>query len=226
MLLELGPGLIEVNEKAQNRLAYALMQAERDQAKSSLDRPTPYSISSIAYKKVGATSFSVGGLTVPTPAIPGAGVFVGDLFGRGGASAEHYLGVQIFGGKTAGPRGSELALQALNMMPSGTVWVPAPGTGLDAYGNVSGTAIRSMLADLRANGRRGENFVVIGQPGDERAVFTQVAGEWHPFLYFIQPATYTDRYGFYERADAEVAQQFPGIMNEELDRALERIARI
>lgn len=220
MLAAVGPGLEKANEKAQNRMAYALMQAEREQAKASLANPTPFSVSSIVYKKVGEPSFKVGALTVPTPNIPGAGVFVGDLFKQFGADEEHYLGVQIFGGQTAGPRKSELALQAMGMMPPGYVWAPAKNLVLNAYGNVRPAGIGSMLADLKRNGRRGENYVVIGKPGQEKAVLTKVGDEWYPYLYFIKPASYSERYGFYDRANAEVGQKFPTILREEVEKAL------
>lgn len=220
MLAAIGPGLEKANEKAQNRMAYALMVAEREQAKASLANPTPFSVSSIVYKKVGASSFTVGGITVPTPDIPGAGVFIGDLFKRFGADEEHYLGVQIFGGQTAGPRRSELALQAMGMMPQGYVWAPAQNVGLDAYGNVKGSVIGSMLADLKRNGRRGENFVVIGPRGQEKGILTRVGDDWYPWLYFVRPASYAGRYGFYERADTEVGQKFPTILSEEVEKAL------
>lgn len=225
LLAAIGPGLEVANEKAQNRMAYALMVAEREQAKASLANPTPFSVSSIVYKKVGATSFKVGSVTVPTPAIPGAGVFVGDLFQRFGATEEHYLGVQIFGGKTAGPRRSELALQSLGFMPTGTVWAPAPGVGFDAYGNIKGSVISSMIADFKRNGRRGENFVIIGRAGDEKGVLTRVGDGWYPFLFFIKPATYDARFGFYDRANAEVAQKFPAILREEVEKVLAQAAK-
>lgn len=224
LLASLGPALDEANQKAQNRMAYALMVAEREQARSSLDNPKPFTVNAIVYKKHGETSFKVGDLTVSTPNIEGAGVFVGDLFKRFGANEEHYLGVQIFGGKTAGPRASELRLQEMGMMPSGMVWVPAPNVGLDSYGNVKGQVIQKMLADLRANGRRGQNFVVLGRPGQEKGIYTKVGDEWFPFLAFVSPKTYTDRFGFYERANAEVSQKFVGILDEEIDRALAKAA--
>lgn len=225
MLAAIGPGLEIANEKAQNRMAYAIMVAEREQAKASLANPTPFSVSSIVYKKVGATSFTVGGITVPTPDIPGAGVFIGDLFKRFGANEEHYLGVQIFGGQTAGPRPSELTLQAMGLMPEGTVWAPARNVGLDAYGNVKGSVIGSMLADLKRNGRRGDNFVVIGRAGQESGVLTRVGEDWYPFLFFVKRASYAARYEFYDRANVEVGQKFPAILSEEVEKALAQAAK-
>ena len=223
MIASLSPALEKANERAQNKMAYTLMQAEREHAKSKLDRPTSFTISSIVYKKYGASSFTVGDLTVATPDIPGAGVFVGDLFKRFGANEEHYFGVQIFGGKTAGPRASELRLQEMGMMPAGKVWVPAPGVGLDSYGNVKGTVIQKMLAEFKTYGRRAVNFVVLGKPGDEKGVYTKVGDEWFPFLAFVDAKSYSGRVDFYEKADSEVQQKFKGILDEAIDAELAKL---
>lgn len=226
MIADLGPGLARANEKAQNAMAYKLMMAEREQAKASLDRPTPFSVSSIAYKKVGASSFTVGNVTVSTPDIPGAGVFVVDRRKQAKADDRSYLGVQIFGGSTAGPRASEQTLQALGLMPIGTVWVPAANVKLDAYGNMRGAGIGSMLADLKANGRRGQNFAVIGRNGDERGIITRIGDEWYPWLWFVTPRSYSERLEFYQRAEAEVSSQFKPILDAEIDKELQRLAAL
>ena len=225
MIADLGPGLDRANKNAQNKMAYELMVAERDQAKSSLDRPTPFTVSSIAYKKVGATSFKAGSVTVSVPDVAGAGLFVADMFHNRRADEDAYVGVQIFGGATAGPRASERALQSMGFMPRGTVWVPAAGVGLDAYGNVRGAGIQSMLADLRANGRRGQNFAVMGAPGREKGIITKVGDDWYPWLWFVTPRVYSARLGFYERAEREVAARFPQILADAVDYELQRMSR-
>lgn len=225
LIADLGPGLERASERAQNQMAYKLMVAEREQAKTELDRPTPFTVSSIAYKKVGATSFSVGNVTVSTPSIPGAGVFVVDRRKQVQANERAYLGVQIFGGNTAGPRGSELALRALGFLPSSKVWVPAANVKLDAYGNIRAAGITSMLADLKANGRRGQNFAVIGRPGDENGIFTKIGDEWFPWLWFVTPRVYSAKLGFYERAESEVAAQFPKLLADAVDYELQRMAK-
>lgn len=225
LIADLGPGLQRANVFAQNKMAYELMVAERDQAAASLDRPTPFTVSSIAYKKVGATSFRAGSVTVSVPNIPGAGVFVADRFHNAGAEAERYVGVQIFGGATAGPRRSEKALRNLGLMPAGTVWLPAQGVGLDAYGNVKGSVVQAMLSDLRAHGRNGENFRVIGRAGQEKGIYTKVGDDWYPWLWFVTPRTYSAKLGFYERAEREVATQFPTILANAVDYELTRMAR-
>lgn len=225
MIADLGPGLERANVFAQNKMAYELMVAERNQLAADIDRPTPFTVSSIAYKKVGATTFKAGSVTVTVPNIPGAGVFVADRFHATGADEQDYVGVQVFGGSTAGPRASERALRNLGMMPAGKVWMPAQGVGLDAYGNVRGAGIQVMLTDLRAHGRNGENFRVIGRAGQEKGIYTKVGDDWYPWLWFVTPRTYSAKLGFYQRAEQEVATQFPTILANAVDYELARMAR-
>ncbi len=229
MIADLGPGLDRANKNAQNKMAYELMKAEKDQLKSALDRPTPYSVNSIAYKKVGQTSFTVKSgnqsATVQAGEIKGAGVFVADIANQERADDQDYLGVQTMGGTTAGPRPSEIELKRLGMMPAGMVWVHAGGATLNAYGNVPGPTIRSMLADLRNNGRRGKKFFVMGPPGQEKGVYIKEGGNWLPFIYFVTPRVYGKKLGFYERAEAEITANFNRILAEAVDYQLERMAR-
>lgn len=229
MIADLGPGLDRANKNAQNKMAYELMKAEKDQLKSALDRPTPFSVNSIAYKKADATSFTVkaGGktATVATGDVKGAGVFVADIANQERADDQDYLGVQTMGGTTAGPRPSEIELKRLGMMPAGMVWVHAGGATLNAYGNVPGPTIRSMLADLRNNGRRGKKFFIMGSPGQEKGVYINVGGNWLPFIYFVTPRVYGKKLGFYERAEAEITANFNRILAEAVDYQLERMAR-
>ncbi len=221
---ELPAGLQRAGVRAQNSMAYWTWDLERDQLARDIDRVTPYSVSSIAYKKVGASSFTVGNLTVSTPNIPGAGVFVVDRRKQQPADERSYLGVQIFGGTSAGPKGSELALRAMGLLPSGKVWVPASNVKLDAYGNVRAKGIQAMVADLKANGRKGKEFVVVGPPGDERGIFTKIGDEWYPWLWFVTPRTYQARFGFYERAEKAVQLHFKGLLDEEINKELAKMA--
>ena len=64
MLAAIGPGLEKANEKAQNRMAYALMVAEREQAKASL----AYLHDGALRLTVGEGAEAVAGLLVFAPA--------------------------------------------------------------------------------------------------------------------------------------------------------------
>jgi hypothetical protein len=237
LIADLGPGLERANERAQNKMAYNLMVAEREQAKSDLDRPVPGTLSSILYKKYGATSlsFSNPGYTVAVPGIKGAGVFVGDLYGKTLATTESVLGVQIEGGPPAGPKRSAKILQQFRFMPAGKVWVPALGAPLDAYGNLRGSLISFMLQNMGTNPYApvtdDNKFLLMGEPGDEYGIYwkgstsaAQKGGAWRPLLWFINPPTYSKRYKWNERADTEVAAQFNGILAWYVDDELARMA--
>jgi hypothetical protein len=237
LLAGLGGELQKANELSQNKMAYELWGAERRAAKSDLDRPTPWTLSSIVYKKFGAKQFTVKNkagdpIFVRTPGIEGAGVFVVDKFERDRSDAEHYLGVQTLGGVTAGPRRSETALQMRGWMPKGKIWVPAVGTRLDRYGNVPGSLISAMLSNLGANpygqgqpGNVEEKYVLVGPRGDEEGVFQKVRGEWRPFLWFVSRETYQSRFDFYGTADKEIQLKFQGILAGYVNKAIEKAGK-
>ena len=238
LITDLGPGLERANERAQNKMAYTLMQAEREQAKSDLDRPVPAVISSILYKKYGASSisFSNPSYTVSVPNIKGAGVFVGNLFAKTLATFDSVLGVQIEGGPPAGPKRSAKVLQQFGFMPRGKVWVPALGAPMDAYGNLRGSLLSFMLQNMGTNPYApvtDENkFIVMGEPGQEYDIYwkgsasrKQKGGAWRPLLWFINPPTYQPRFKWAERADTEVATNFNGLLSWYIDDELARMAR-
>lgn len=224
MLAAIGPGLEKANEKAQNKMAKQLMYAEREQAKSDLDRPKPFTVSSIGYKQYGAKSLTIKSdkksATLNTPDIKGAGLFVADLTKQAGAIAESYFGVQMLGGTTAKPRKSELFLQKEGFMPQGMVWVPASGAQFDAYGNITGPTIWSMMRELANNKGRGPNYFMFSNKG----VFVKRDGQWMPFLWFVTPRQYAPKLDFQGRAESEIASKFNAILSAEVEYELRKAA--
>lgn len=214
MIAALKDKLPKAVEYAQNKMIYQVWAAEKDQMQKDIDRPTPFSLNSLQYKKVGT----------PKPLelnTDGAAVYMANAFKAGSkVGPDEYLGVQIVGGLTAGPRRSERLMQSLGWMPKDTVWVPASGVPLNQYGNISGALISAMLTNLGANpygnkkNRSAEKttFVLVGPPGREEGVFRLVGSQWRPFLWFVKRSTYRARYRFHERGAAEIAAQFPGIL--------------
>lgn len=205
-----------VSTKAQNQMAYELRRAEQEQMRSDLDRPTPWSVRALVYKKAGAT----GGPGAPDT--PGAAVYFNTPFGAPGLQETEWLGVQAVAGRTAGPRRSERAFQALGLIRPGVVWVPGPAAKLDASGNLRGSTIKAILADLQKPRGKGRKYAAIGTPPDCRAILAKGNGQWTPLLYFAPRPSYRKRYEFHRRADREVATRFPAILNEQLDRVLVR----
>lgn len=238
LIASLGPGLEKANERAQNKMANNLMLAEREQAKADLDRPTPFTVNSLVYKKYGATSltFKNPAMTVAVPGIKGAGVFVGNFFKKTLATIDSVLGVQIYGGAPAGPKRSAKVLQQYGFMPRGKVWVPALGTPLDAYGNLRGSLLSYMLQNMGTNPnapvKEDIKFMPMGEPGQEYGIYwkgststKQKGGAWRPLLWFIDAPTYQPRYKWEERADQEVAANFKQILAWYIDDELKKMER-
>lgn len=234
MLAALGPGLEKANERAQNKMAYELMVAERDQAKSDLNWPTPTTISSILYKKYGATSlkFSNPSYTIPVPKYKGGGVFVGDLFGKVQATQETLMGTQIMGGPPAGPKRSEAILIQRGYMRPDQMWVPAEAAPLDKYGNIPGSEWSAAITNLGWNQYaapvQAKQWHIVGKPGAYIGIWKKVTdpnapGQWQPWVYFVQRPSYQQRYRWEERAEMEVAANWEGIFGWYVDDELKKL---
>lgn len=219
MLLALEGEWKTASDTAQTRMAYHIMNAEKLQMVGDLDRPTPFSLNSLRYKAAGKPGLP------GAPAVEGAAVYFDTPFGSvAGLEPEEWLGVQSVGGSTAGPRASELFLQAEGLMPAGMVWAPGPAAKIDGYGNVDGNQVREMMAALRLGSFAKPNYIVIGGDGAEVAVlYRDSSGNWSPFLYFIDRQQYADRFDFYGRADLEAELYFVTYLDEEVTAALRRL---
>lgn len=219
LLATLKGDLPKVAERAQNAMVYQLMLAEKEQMRADLDRPTPWSVGALRYKKVGKP-------TALEPKTDGAAVYMADAFAVGSrVGPNEWLGVQILGGKTAGPKRSEKLMQSIGILKADHVWVPDRAVKLDQYGNVKGSTMSALITDLGLNPyarTKDKHFCLIGKP--PVGVLARVAsgGEslWLPFLWFVPRKTYRARFGFYRRADKEIAAQLPAIINEKLTRVL------
>lgn len=224
MLVTIKGELPKVAERSQNALVYQMWLAEKEQMRVDIDRPTPWSVGALRYKKVGKPSAS-------EPPTDGAAVYMADGFKAGSrVGAKDWLGVQILGGKTAGPKRSERLMQSIGILRPDHVWVPDRGVKLDAYGNVKGSTMSALITDLGLNPyarTKDKQFCLIGKP--PVGVLARVAsgGEslWLPFLWFVPRKTYRERFGFYRRAEKERASELPGIINEQLRRVLDSAKR-
>lgn len=230
LLAGLSGELADVGRMASDKMAYELRMAEQDQMRRDIDRPTPFSVSAVAYKKSNVSAMQWGG-----PSETGASVFMHDNFARQGTSRvgpDQYLGVQVTGGYTAGPRRSEKVLRAAGLIGPNKVIVPAPGVKLNAYGNLSAGQISRILMDLGQNQyakTKQRNFALFGPKGNAVGVLARVKDgdgwTWLPYLYFVDRRQYRKRFDFYGRAEREVSARFKEIFGGYLDRALARMAR-
>jgi hypothetical protein len=220
MLLALGDELKAAGDKAQTTLAYQIMEGEKAQMVADIDRPTPFSLGSLRYKPAGSPGLP------GAPLIDGAAVYFETPYGDvPGLEPQEWLGVQVMSGATSGPRSSELDLQGLGFLRPDYVWVPDPIIALDAYGNVSGNVIKSMIDELYRldeNGQ-GENFFVLGGKANPKGIWAKIGGTWLPFLWFVPRAQYSESFDFHGRAERETEYAWAGIYDEAIREALARL---
>jgi hypothetical protein len=208
MLADLQQTLPVAARSAKNDVIQVVWEGEKAQAVADLDRPKTFTISQILFdKKEGPTSVGR--------------VWLRDPFDQQGADERSYLGVNTLSGLRERRKASEIALQAFGVMPAGTVWVPADNVKLDSYGNISSTAIQSMIAEFRQwrNVRNpARNFALIKDKG----ILTRIGGQWYPFIWFVDPRRYAERFDFYGRADKEVQYHWEAIYAKAIQRELDR----
>lgn len=225
LLAALGGNLEEASRLAQNKMAYELRLAEQDQMRSDLDRPTPFSVQALMYKKAETSAAALGG-----PAGEGAAVYMVDKFahqGAGKVGPDEYLGVQALGGVTAGPRRSEKWFQSAGIIGPNIVWVPDRAVKLDAYGNIPGGPMSRMITDFDFNPyarTANKQFALWGPRGKPHGVLAKIGDTWHPYIWFVERRTYQARFDFYGRGDREISEKWQAIWEGYLQQALDRAA--
>lgn len=229
LIAGLGPGLERANERAQNTMAYELMMAERAEMRSDIDRPTPFSLGSVLYKKYGASQLKFpNGNSVALPDIKGAGVFLANRISNVIQTEQHYLGVQIAGGQPT-LKAMESRFIRNGFMKASQYIVPASKKFLDAYGNLKGSQISAMLTGL------GIGFVAPVQSTKWRfakdansrviGVFIKDGNSWVPFIWFVDRPNYRPRYKWDERADEEINLNFKEILGDAIDYEIQKMAK-
>jgi hypothetical protein len=149
-------------EQALNDTLFAARKAVQVAMPQVFDRPTPFVISGVkvttprTIRETSQTTEAAGlGPGRFGAGAPLVGIISIDDLGRGkGASPENVLQAEIFGG-ARGFKGAERRLQAAGLMLPGQYMVPSrellqQGNLVDAYGNVRGSFIRSLLSYLSA----------------------------------------------------------------------------
>jgi hypothetical protein len=114
--------------------------------RASFDRPTPYAINSLFVLAAKKDSLS-------------ARIMVKNEAGRG-VVPENFLFPEVAGGARR-EKGFERALRYGGFMQQNERAIPGAGVKLDAYGNVSGPKIRSILSALKA----GSDGGTVKKPG-------------------------------------------------------------
>lgn len=163
-----------------------------------------------------------------------------------GNAAEDYLEPQVKGGQRRQKRFEKLLSDA-GIMPQGWFAVPAKGTPLDSYGNVSQGTIAKILAQLRASSdtlnrekaaakkkrnrkaRGGRYFSVYPgreetrhlRPGIYERVNFAFGSAVRPVLIFLEtPPTYRKRFPFFEDGMRMASELLPQEFAAAVDRAI------
>lgn len=198
------------------------------------DRPTPYTLNSLYLK-----SATVSSLT--------SEVFLKDKMSKGPAASD-WLGPEIFGGDRKAKR-SEKAFQFRGVLPSGMYAMPGANAELDAYGNMSRGQIMRMLSYFKAaemtagygantsaekkasmaKGTRSSLGITYFALTKKRGrllpgIYSKVAGRIKPVMIFTKKPSYKPRFHFYKVGEATVNKEWPALIQERIDKELQRLA--
>lgn len=224
-----------------NRLANGpVREALRLEMQDSLDRPTPFTLRSIAVTQLATRD----NLT--------AVIDFRDVAG-GQRPAAEYLRWQVQGGERR-LKAFELMLRSMGVLPGGYFMVPGSGAKFDAYGNVSRGQIVALLSYFRAFPEDGRGFKMnataasrrrmaigtksrpgyryfVGRPGGrgELGIYQEVriargTRELLPIFLFVQWARYEPRLDLNYAAQLAVERRAPAVFRQALAEAL-RTAR-
>lgn len=218
---------------ALNASAYAAMQASAKSMAQVFDRPTPWVLRSVRYKKATTTKLEA--------------LVDFDKWGnKTGVTASHILQAEIYGGPRKLKR-HEVALQRAGILPPGKAIVPGPAAKLDQYGNMSPAQIVQIMSYFKSFGHEGYRanmrdggkrlakgnkkkgtrgfvyFAIYARHGKlipgiyQRFTTGEIDSSVKPIMYFVDIPKYKKRFDFYgvaERAArAEFAKKLPGYLN-------------
>lgn len=121
--------------QAVNATAYEIRESWKLAALRVFDRPTTTTRNAVLYAKATKERLY-------------AQIFLRNEAPKGNAP-DKYLVPQVLGG-VRGKKGFEILLQQKGLMPAGTFAIAGRGAKLDAYGNVPGSTITTILSQLSA----------------------------------------------------------------------------
>ena len=215
-------GISFATGRATNNVAFKIRDGWKSMAQQVFDRPTRFTINSVLVRRA-------------TRANPHARVFIRDQAGAG-IAPEVYLQQQVLGGERRLKR-SEVALQALGVLPPGFRAVPGKGLRLDSSGNVPGRAMKAIIDQLNKGGNTGDRGVFAlsaprgkllpgvyrrRQKGKQERSVT-------PLLIFVRSPRYAARLEIFDFARdvmrRESVPEFRAALTAEIERALAKAAR-
>jgi len=121
---------------ALNSAAFKAAKATQDEMSKVFDRPTPWVIGGVRYRKANKDTLT-------------ASVDFERWGNKAGVSVDKVLNAQITGGQRRHKR-HEVALSRVGILPPGFAIVPGVGAEIDAYGNMAASQIRQILSFFQA----------------------------------------------------------------------------
>jgi len=184
-----------------NRVAYAVMQAQREEVKTTFDGPTRFIQTGIRYEKMTKTRRQARAYWTE--------------------ERNPYIEPHVIGGARAVKK-IEQVYRGKGILPVGRWMVPGPGAPLDRFGNPTRAFSKKLYdaaASFASSKKYGDWFV------NPKGVFTRKGGTVEPLMFFTREPQYQKRYDFYGTATATAKQVAPGIMAESVARAVARSQR-
>jgi hypothetical protein len=212
---------------AANTAAFETMGTLRAALPLIFDRPTPFTVRGVGYRKGNKLS-------------PAAEVFLSGDASKGTPPTD-YLAHQIAGGRRKAKRG-ERVLQRARILTANEGYVPA-AVKLDRYGNVPARIIVQILSQIRAFGEEGfsanqtdaskrrsakknrRKYFLVSRAGEglPRGVYERYGPGLRnikPVLLFVPLPTYQKRFDFPQLARDELRRRFVLAWPNALRRAL------
>jgi hypothetical protein len=217
--------------QACNATAYEIRELWKRTAPRVFDRPAPLTRNAALYRKATKSRLY-------------AEIYLRDEAFKGNPPAK-YLGPEVEGGQRR-KKGFENLLQQKGMMPSGEFAVAGRGAKLDAYGNVPGKTITTILSQLGAQSdryqnqtpnsiarrrarapRRGGDYFALTKrrgkllPGVYERIETGFGSAVRSVLIFTPRATYRKRYDIFGLAERQWEKLMPFYFGRELAKAVQ-----
>lgn len=199
---------------ALSKTAFDASQAEQARIRGSFDRPAPFTVKSILYRKATADNLTYR-------------IYIRDE-ARNGTAPAIYLRPEVYGGfRRAKPY--ELLLRRIGVLEPDEFTIPAIGVKRNAYGNVSGSLISKIVSQLgarrdplqnttarsrkRSKARGGAVYFVPDERHRRslpRGIYERMAsGKIRAVLLFVSgPPRYRKRYPFGQAARTKAQRVF------------------
>lgn len=181
-----------------NRIAYAVMQEQREEVKRTFQGPTRFIQTGIRYEKM-------------TFAKPTARTYWTD-------ERNPYIAPHVFGGERELKKIEEV-YRGRGIMGRDRWLVPGPGAPLNQFGNPTRAFYRKLYdaADSLASSKRYGTWFATS-----KGIFERRGGGITPLMFFTRTPRYQPRYKFYETAVATANRVAPQLMSEAVEKAIER----